>query len=84
MPAHAQSLALERAQKTMNQKQEKKVQKAQARVLVLEKLIESFKYCKKLVRRFVAELLDKEAILARIQKAIPVYPVSVSGQLSLF
>lgn len=68
----------------MNQKQEKKVQKAQARVLVLEKLIESFKYCKKLVRRFVAELLDKEAILARIQKAIPVYPVSVSGQLSLF
>jgi hypothetical protein len=65
----------------MNQKQIKKVR---ARVLVLEKLIESFKYCKKLVRKFVAELLDKEAILSRIQKAIPVYPVSVSGQLSLF
>lgn len=65
----------------MNQKQ---LEKVQARVLVLEKLIESFKYCKKLVRKFVAELLDKEAILARIQKAIPVYPVSVSGQLSLF
>lgn len=65
----------------MNQKQ---LERVQARVLVLERLIESFKYCKKLVRKFVAELLDKEAILARIQKAIPVYPVSVGGQLSLF
>ena len=65
----------------MNQKQ---LERVLARVLVLEKLIESFKYRKKLVRKFVAELLDKEAILARIQKAIPVYPVSVSGQLSLF
>jgi hypothetical protein len=69
----------------MNQKQERKMQKVQARELVLEKLIKSFKYCKKLVRRLVAELLGKEAILTRIQKAIPtVYPVSIGGQLSLF
>lgn len=65
----------------MNKKQLKKVQ---VRILVLEKLIDSFKYCKKLVRRFLAELLDKEAILARIQRFLPVYPISVSGQLSLF
>lgn len=65
----------------MNKKQLKKVQ---VRILVLEKLINSFKYCKKLVRRFLAELLDKEAILARIQRFLPVYPISVSGQLSLF
>ena len=64
----------------MNQKQ---LERVQARVLVLERLIESFKYCKKLVRRFLAELLDKEAILNQIQKT-PVYRVSVSGQLSLF
>lgn len=65
----------------MNKKQLKKVQ---VRILVLEKLINSFKYCKKLVRRFLAELLDKEAILARIQRFLPVYPISASGQLSLF
>jgi hypothetical protein len=69
----------------MNQKQIKKqIKKVQARVLVLGKLINSFKYCKKLVRRFLAELLDKEAILTRIQKVAPVYSISANGQLSLF
>jgi hypothetical protein len=79
LPDRAQKQELE-PKKLMNQKQIKKVQ---ARVLVLEKLINSFKYCKKLVRRFLAELLDKEAILARIENAVP-YSVSVNGQLSLF
>lgn len=64
-----------------NQKQLKKVQ---ARILVLEKLINTFRYCRKLVRRYLAELLDKEAILRKVQQVNQVYEVQANGQLSLF
>ena len=62
----------------------RKLAKVQARVRVLEKLINTFRYCRKLVRRYLAELLDKEVILRQMQRANQVYEVQVNGQLSLF
>ena len=62
----------------------RKLAKVQTRVLVLEKLINTFRYCRKLVRRYLAELLDKEVILRQAQRANQVYEVQVNGQLSLF
>lgn len=62
----------------------KKIAKAQARVRVLEKLINTFRYCRKLVHRYLAELLDKEAFLRQVLRANQVYEVQANGQLSLF
>lgn len=62
----------------------RKIAKAQARVRVLEKLINTFRYCRKLVRRYLAELLDKEAFLRQALRANQVYQVQSNGQLSLF
>ncbi len=62
----------------------RKLAKVQARVRVLEKLINTFQYCRKLVRRYLAELLDKEAFLRQALRANQVYEVQANGQLSLF
>ncbi len=62
----------------------RKIAKAQARVRVLEKLINTFQYCRKLVPRYLAELLDKEAFLRQALRANQVYEVQTNGQLSLF
>ncbi|MEG4406409.1 hypothetical protein [Microcoleus sp. MON2_D5] len=62
----------------------KKLEKVQARVRVLERLIESFSYCRKLVRRYVAELIDKEVLLRHFQVQAASYSVNPNGQLCLF
>lgn len=56
--------------------------KIKKRIEVLTRLINSFKDCRKLVRRYCAELLDKEQMLQQLQKAV--YSIASNGQLLLF
>jgi|GEM_PF-6221134 len=62
----------------------RKLKKVQARVRVLERLINTFAYCRKLIRRYIAELIDKEVILRQFQVQSVSYPVNQNAQLCLF
>lgn len=53
------------------------------RITVLNKLIQSFKSCRKLIRRYCAELIEKEARLCRTTEFAE-FKVAANGQLCLF
>ena len=58
----------------------KQLQELKCRIAVLERLIITFSYCRKLVRKYIAQILGKERKL----RQNTFFKVAANGQLCLF